>query len=151
MTYTLLFRCDFRHLYLTFMTFLFTNFSKTLEFFVNHTQVFDTWTREIFGRRSWHLCRCISKFLAVGRSIFSQKWVFFEIFEIFLPRPPQKSFFIAFYYQISQKISKKEVNFFFSILCPLDGWIPPKISLTWAPLFTLIWALNLVWAYRTTV
>ena len=38
---------------------------------------------------------------------FSQKWVFFETFEIYLPTPPQNSLFIAFLLTNFPKIPKK--------------------------------------------
>ena len=40
--------------------------------------------------------RCISKFLELGRCIFSKNGNFFEIFEMYLPSKPPKSLFIAF-------------------------------------------------------
>ena len=60
----------------------------------------------VFGG-SLHLGKSISNFFAVGRSNFSKTWTFFEVFEMFLPRPLKKHFLLHFYLQISQKLPKK--------------------------------------------
>ena len=57
------------------------------------------------------------KFWPFVEVLFSQNGYFFEIFEIFLPRPPQKSLFIAFSSTLFPKITKKV----FKIFCGAFG------------------------------
>ena len=70
--------------------------------------------------------------------IFPKKWAFFEIFEILLPRPPQKPLFTAFLLTNFPKMTKKMLKnvslrlrrrkiFLFSKFVP-SGRVTPPIS-----------------------
>ena len=74
------------------------------------TSIIRNGARGIGGPRDFG--SCISKFLAVGRSIFPKNGDFFEILEMYLPTPPQKSLFIAFLLTYFPKISKKVLKNF---------------------------------------
>ena len=59
------------------------------------------------GGGGQHFGRCISKFLEVGKCIFPQNGDCFEIFEMYLPKTPQKSLLIAFLLTNFPKFWKK--------------------------------------------
>ena len=93
--------------------------------------------QEDLGWGSRHLCRCISKFLAVGRSIFPKKGVIFRSFRDISTKTTPK---VTFYCILSTNFPKIAIKSIQKISAPsmprkppFFNFCPPPISLVWMP------------------